>query len=332
MKTNILLLNAGRRASLLKDFKQSLDGECNLIATDNWSVAPALFYADKYYLTPKVTDSNYIEQILDICKKENINGLTTLIDPEISILAKNKDIFVQKGILPLVPSYKTAELCFNKFKMYEYLKANDIPTVLTYNDLDSFKTGYENKKITFPVFIKPITGSGSVGAQEVDNYEQLENLIANNKFNYIIQEYMDCEDIDADVYTDTISGEIISIFAKKKIEKRIGGASKTISFKDEKLFDFIKKINKIFEFSGPIDVDFFRKDGEYYLNEINPRLGGAYLHAYGAGVDFPRFIQNNLLGITNKPNIGNYKEDVLMLMYDSVVIVDKKDLRKSYID
>ena len=58
----------------------------------------------------------------------------------------------------------------------------------------------------------------------------------------------------------------------------------------------------------------------YYLSEVNPRFGGAYLHAYGAGVDFIKLIKNNLNGIENIPVFGNYEDDIVMMMYDSVVI------------
>ena len=140
------------------------------------------------------------------------------------------------------------------------------------------------------------------------------------------------EDFDADVYIDAISNEAVAVFSKKKIETRIGGASKTISFKDEKLFAFIQNIVKQFKFYGPVDMDFFYQDGEYYLSEINPRFGGAYLHAFGAGVDFPKMILNNMKGITNDPIIGDYDEGVLMLMYDEVVITTLDQLRGDYND
>ena len=51
------------------DFRKTLSGKGNVIATDNWSVAPALFLADKQYVVPKITDSSYIETVLDLCKK-----------------------------------------------------------------------------------------------------------------------------------------------------------------------------------------------------------------------------------------------------------------------
>ena len=73
-------------------------------------------------------------------------------------------------------------------------------------------------------------------------------------------------------------------------------------------------------------MDFFIKDGEYYLSEINPRFGGAYLHAYGAGVDFIKLILNNIDGKENQSIIGQYDEDVIMMMYDDVVIKRKSEL------
>ena len=92
------------------------------------------------------------------------------------------------------------------------------------------------------------------------------------------------------------------------------------------MFEFVKQVCAVLELNGPCDMDFFIKDGEYYLSEINPRFGGAYLHAYGAGVDFIKLIMNNIRGIENQPQIGNYEDDVIMMMYDDVVITKKSEL------
>lgn len=316
---NILFCSAGRRGKLIKDFKETIKDSGKLIVAENSIYSPARYIADKSYTVPKITDENYIKTILEICKKEEIKVILTLIDPEIELLAKNKEKFEELGILVLTPSKETAEICFDKYKMFKYLTENNIKTTLTYGTLEEFKEGYNNKKIDFPVFIKPRTGSGSVGATKVENMKELELAMEQDE-TLIIQEFMKAEDLDADVYIDYISKKPVAIFSKKKIETKIGGANKTISFKDEKLFNTIKDIIKVFDFSGTIDMDFFYKNGEYYLSEINPRFGGAYIHAYGAGVDFPKLIINNIKGIENEENIGNYEEDIIMLMYDEVVI------------
>ena len=330
MEYNLLCCNVGRRGRLMLDFRRSLAGRGKVIATDNWSVAPALFLADKMYMVPKIHDPSYMETVLDICRKEKIRAVTSFIDPEIEVLAGQREVFRSQGILPLCPSWETARLCFDKYEMFRHLRAHGVRTVLTYRDLASFKEGLAKGEIAFPVFIKPVTGSGSVGARRVENLATLEELIREGRYDYIIQELMTEGDCDADVYVDCISHEVVSVFSKRKIETRIGGASKTVSFKDPALFDFVKEVCAVLELSGPCDMDFFLKDGQYCLSEINPRFGGAYLHAYGAGVDFVRFILRNIDGLPNEPEIGCYDEGVLMLMYDDVVITKESDLLRDY--
>ena len=242
MTTNILFCSAGRRTKLLQFFRESLDVGSQIIAIDNQSTAPALYFSDKQYIVPRITDPGYVDLLLEICRKDNVRAITTLIDPEIELLAQNRQLFLDNGVLPLCPSTETARLCFDKYALFEHLTKNSIPTVLSYDTMEHFIEGYEKGEIEFPVFIKPRTGSGSVGIHKILNLAELKKYLDEGAHQYIIQEFMDCRDCDADVYIDTISHKPVSIFSKNKIETRIGGANKTISFKDERLFDFIKKI------------------------------------------------------------------------------------------
>lgn len=323
---NILFCSSGRRCKLLKDFKESMRGSGKIVATDLSPVAPALFFADESYLVPRIDDPSYFDRVFEICEKSKIKAITTLIDPEIELLAKHRNVFEKKGILPLCPAAWTAHLCFDKYEMFKYLKGKGVRTVMTYNSLEDLKLGIDKGEVKFPVFMKPISGSGSVGIGKVNNWEEAEEKFNDGKFTYIIQELMTGGDCDADVYVDCLSHKPVAVFSKKKIESRIGGASKTISFKDPKLFSFVEEVCSVLELNGPCDMDFFIKNGEYFLSEINPRFGGAYLHAYGAGVDFIQLILNNIHGIENHSIIGQYDEDVIMMMYDDVVITRKTDL------
>lgn len=315
---NILFCSAGRRVELLKDFRKSMDDGDRIVAADLSELAPALYVADAHYLVPRIDDPGYLDTILSICRKEKIDAVTTLIDPEIALLAKNRERFEQIGVEVLAPYAETAELCFDKFKMSQFLAAHGIPTPDTWGDYASAMTAVAAGELAFPVFVKPRTGSGSVGARKVHDAGTLKALCQADP-SLIIQRLM-TGDLDADVYIDTISHKAVSAFSKRKLETKLGGASKTVSFKDEALFAFIQQITQLLEFNGPVDMDFFFQDGVYYLSEINPRFGGAYLHAYGAGVDFVKLIKNNLNGVQNTPVFGDYEENVVMMMYDSVVI------------
>ena len=226
-------------------------------------------------------------------------------------------------------------VAFNKFTCKNYLRDLDFvklaPDAFINKGMDVEAFSKEAvEKLGLPVFVKPRRGSGSVGARKVADLETLKAAFEQDP-SLIAQELMTGEgafDLDADIYIDTVSHEPVAIFSKRKISTTIGGANKTFSFKDEKLFAFIREALRHFQFNGPIDADFFYKDGEYYLSEINPRFGGAYLHAYGAGVDFIRLIEKNLRGEANESQIGQYEDGVVMMMYDSVVIKKSEELAR----
>ena len=325
---NYLMLSVGRRGELMKDFRVSMEKGSRIIATDNSPYAPALYFADKQYIVPRIDTPEYLNVILDICKKEQINVVTTFIDPEIMLLAENRGRFAEIGVEVLAPYIETAKLCFDKYEMFKYLRQKGIRTVMTWGTFDEVKFALDAGEVSLPVFVKPRTGSGSVGARKILDIETLRAAFEQDP-SLIAQEMMTgegCFDLDADVYVDTISHKPVAIFSKRKISTTIGGANKTISFKDQKLFDFAQEALSKFKFNGPIDADFFYKNGEYYLSEVNPRFGGAYLHAYGAGVDFIKLIDNNLQGLENEIQIGNYEDGVVMMMYDSVVIKKESEL------
>lgn len=329
MKTiRILFCSVGRRCELLKDFRTTLGDAVRIVVTDHSIYAPALHFADAGYQVPLIRDPDYIPTILSICQKEQIDAITTLIDPEIMILAENREKFEELGITVLAPYADTARLCFDKYEMYRYLTDRGIATTRTWGTIGEFREDLDAGRIAFPVFAKPRCGSGSVGAGRIEDLPALEAAFERDP-SLIAQELMIGKDMDADVYVDTVSHEAAAIFAKEKISSVIGGANKTISVKDEALFSFVQEAVRAFRFNGPLDMDLFCRDGKYYLSEINPRFGGAYLHAYGAGVDFPKLIYRNVAEHeANEPQIGAYEEDVVMMMYDSVVISRKSDIEK----
>ena len=325
---NILMLSAGRRCELLKDFRASMSEGSRIVATDLSPYAPALYFADKAILVPRIDDPSYLDTVLQICRDEKIDAVTTLIDPEIMLLAENRERFEALGVEVLAPYAETARLCFDKYEMFRYLRRCGVRTADTWGSYDETMAAIAAGEAAFPVFVKPRRGSGSVGARRIADAEALHAAFEQDP-SLIAQELMtggDALDLDADIYFDTVSHEPVAIFSKKKISTTIGGANKTISFKDERLFAFIREAMKHFRFNGPIDADFFFRNGAYYLSEINPRFGGAYLHAYGAGVDFIRLIEKNLSGEANEPQIGQYEENVVMMMYDSVVIKKAEEL------
>ena len=119
---NILILSSGTRNKVVEYFKKELEGIGKVICTDCNPLAPTLYAADQYYIVPRIDAPNYLDVILDICKKEDIKGIFSLIDPELSLLAKNKDKFIEIGVLPFVSDYEVVETCFDKYRMFKKYK------------------------------------------------------------------------------------------------------------------------------------------------------------------------------------------------------------------
>ncbi|MDO4605281.1 MAG: ATP-grasp domain-containing protein [Helcococcus sp.] len=320
---NILLLSVGTRNKIVEYFMNNIivDGEKigNIIATDASKLAPAIYLADKHYIVPRINEEGYLDKIFEICEKEKINAILSLIDPELSTISEQKEKFDQMGVKIVGSSFEVNEIALDKIEMYKWLTKHHYNTPKSYIDLELFKDDYENGLIDFPVFVKPVKGSASINISKVDDLETLEFLFKKQD-GLMVQELMNGQEIGVDVYIDLISEKIVSIFSKKKLLMRAGETDKAVSFKDEKLFDLVKKFVNEFGFTGQIDIDVFDIDGKYYISEVNPRFGGGYPHAYESGVNHMKLIINNLQGKENTVNIGNYKEDIYMMKYNEIMI------------
>lgn len=135
---NILILSSGTRNKIVQYFKKTLKGRGNVICTDMSNLAPSIYEADKFYIVPKMTTPGYIEIILDICKKEKIEGVLSLIDPELSLLAKNREKFEAIGTTVIGSSYELCELSLDKMQMYKWLSSHGYRCAKSYMDLDEF--------------------------------------------------------------------------------------------------------------------------------------------------------------------------------------------------
>lgn len=318
---NILILSCGTRNKIIQYFKKELSGKGKVIATDCSELAPALYDADEYYIVPKMTDEGYLDVILSICKENNVKAVLSLIDPELSILAANKDAFLEIGTIPIVSDYDVIEMSFDKYQMYQFLIRNGFKSPKSYVDKEQFYTDVEAGVIEYPVFVKPVKGSASININKVSSKEEIE-LLFSRYDNLMIQEYMYGTEYGADVYIDLISNEPVAIFTKEKIKMRAGETDKSVSVKDVQLFDLIKRFVKTAGFEGIIDIDIFKINGEYYISEVNPRFGGGYPHAYECGVNIPKLILNNSMGEVNEEIIGQYNECIYMMKFNEIKIME----------
>lgn len=323
---NLLILSPGRRVEIVEYFKETFHAAGRKVYTLDMSpYAPALYSGDEYFCVEK--DFNnlgmYVDTILDICKKKEVTSVLTLIDPELVLLSDYKEKFEAQGIKLILSDLNFIKQTFDKFGFYNTYKDTIklVETVGSYQDaIKKINSG----EWSYPLFAKLRDGSASIGIKKIATQSDFESVKENKQ--YIYQPFIDGTEYGIDAYFDMITGELVSVFMKKKIAMRAGETDKAISVKTEKVLNEVKKLTDIKGLYGPIDVDVFvSKSGEVFINEINPRFGGGHPHAYGCGVNFMKLILNNLEGRKNEPVFNNYKEGVMMLKYNGLLFRDTNE-------
>ena len=322
---NILILSAGTRNKVVQAFKKELQGIGRVIAADCSPLGPAIYDADAAYIVPPIREEGYIDRILEICEKERISGVFSLIDPELSLLAANRERFEEIGVVPVVSSYELCEISLNKLRMNEFLKGSAFGAAACWTDPEEFLGAAARGEASFPVFVKPVCGSASLNISRVETEEELRVLFARHE-GLMIQELLTGQEYGADVYIDLISGKCTHIFLKKKLRMRAGETDKSVSVQNPELFGLLSDFAQKAGFRGMIDVDLFEQDGRWILSEVNPRFGGGYPHAYACGVNFPAALIRNLQGLENPAQIGNYRENVYMMKYNEICIREASEL------
>ena len=321
---NILIMSPGRRVEIVEYFKKEVHKENGKVyCADMSKYAPALYAADEYFILEKNFQDldKYIDDIINLCIIKKIKFILTLIDPELKLFSDYQYKFSKVGIKVLLSSKDIIDNTFDKLHFFDKFK-NQINLVKTYGAYDEVISAIERNEIRYPVFVKDRFGSGSSGLSKVDNINELK--IFKDDKTKVFQPFLECKEYGVDVYFDMINKRIVSLFMKEKINMRSGETDKSVSVFREDILNEVIKLQEITGFYGNIDVDVFvTYDNKVYINEINPRFGGGYPHAYNCGVNFIKMIVNNLKGKENLNTIGEYKKGIIMMKYNSTIFIDE---------
>lgn len=250
---NFLIASVGRRTHLVKWFKEELNKEKRkLYVTDRDQDAPALYFADKYFLLDSREYTNeylYIQILIKECKELNITHILSLHDTHILTLSKYKQEFIANNINLLLNDYEINSICLDKTR-YEEFPINQIPTVI----------------------IKDRYGSASQGVEKVK------------------QPLIDGKEYNIQCYFDIHTKKLIDIFMQEKISMRSGETERSISIWDDEIAMEIKKLDGFLK--GVIDIDVIKGDKVYIIDINPRFGGGYPLAHYCGKNYVQRLIEN----------------------------------------
>lgn len=322
----------GNGEQLVKALRKS-EKNYYLIGADITPVSKGLFMVDSKEILPPASDENYIDALLDTCKKQQVQALFTGSEPELKRVSAVQDEIRAAGIfLPINPK-SVIDTCMDKSKTMAWLDAHGFSypksrTIRTQEDLAAIDF--------FPVVLKPSIGGGgsanSFIAQDRQEMIMFGTWMLNLYSEFIIQQYVgnaECE-YTVGVLSDMEGGLINSIAVKKNILTALSNRLKIRSRYTGELLVISNgisqgQIGRFPEVTGQceaiaqklgsrsaINIQLRFVEGKCLVFEINPRYSGTSYFRAMVGYNEPDImIRKYLLGETIQQHFP-YREGYIM--------------------
>ena len=316
---NILILSAGRRVELVQSFQKAakrLNIKSNVVAGDCSETAPAIYFADRKAILPRINEDNYIDEIINVCKREGIRLVIPTIDTDLLLLSEERErIESESGAVVLISSTDVISICRDKINTQKFLEDNGfkIPKMYSEEELDS-------GELEFPLFIKPKSGSSSINTFEVNNIDELATYRSLIK-DPIVQDFMEGKEFTVDVFLD-FDGNLITVVPRLRMVTRSGEISKGKIIKDKEIIEDIKRLAEVLKPIGHIIIQLMKTNTGIEYIEINPRFGGGAPMSIQSGADSCENLYRLLMGENLEYN-ENYRDNVMFFRFDNSICVDE---------
>ena len=329
---NILLTSAGRRTYLVEYFKKALAGN-GLVYAANAVWSPALLAADEGILSPLIYDEAYIPFLKKICVEKQIGLIVPLFDIDLPVLARHRAEFEALSVKLAVSSEETLLFCNDKYHMFLKLWKLGIRCPETCISVEDALLKIDAMTMSYPVFVKPRLGMGSLSVYEACSKAELRALygicrrqISRSYLKYeaascpeecvIIQDRVSGNEYGLDVIND-LNGNYVTTIIRRKLAMRAGETDEalTLGKKDpeyQTLFELGEKISAGFAHVGNMDVDVIMDPAVMrpYVIDMNARFGGGYPFSHLAGADLPRAYVEWAEGKNPDPALFRVREHV----------------------
>ena len=315
---NILITSASRKVSLVRNFKKALNKTGKIYAADINVNSPALYFADEYLIVPRSDDPNFINFIIDFCKKKDIKLIIPTRDEELILFAENKDLFDERNIEIMVSDVEAIEICQDKEKFIDFCENNGFGIPKTYKNLE------KKKKEDFPLFLKPVVGKSGKDTFKVNSFEELNEILINDN-DFIIQECVEAPEYTIDLFAD-FKGNVISAVPRQRVYVWGGESLVTKTVKNDNIINESVRLSQKLELKGHNTIQCFF-DGEIIkFIEINPRFGGAASISFESGANSAEFLIKLINNESLESKIGEFKDNLISLRFVEDYFIDGNDL------
>jgi len=325
-KLTLLISSVGRRAQLVDCFRRAaheLGLQLRVIGADAApDLSPASQLVDRCFPVPRCSDPTFVDEMLRLCELEAVRLVVPTIDPELPVFARSRQKFETAGTKVVISGPRTVEIAADKVATNRWFVEHHFPTVRQ-TTLSDAVSDRNLERWKFPVIVKPRQGSASVGVRIIQSPQALRDLQENG---LLVEEIATGIEHTTNVFVDQ-SGKCLCAVPHKRLETRAGEVSKGVTTKNPMLMQLIKEVaESLPDARGPLNIQgFVSKDGSIKLTEINARFGGGFPLAFEAGANFCRWIIEDLLALPSTAAFSQWKDDLLMLRFDSAVFLPSRN-------
>ncbi len=309
MDINILFLGGAKRVSVANHFKSTakeMGHNVNIFSYELENEVP-IACVGVVIIGKKWKDKDLLDDLKANIEKYNINIVLAFVDPAIYVISELK-MLCPNVFIP-VSAPELCNIMFDKVFSAEWFRKHNISQPAFYTDPSTFR---------YPVILKPRTGSASKGIIVCKTEAELPEVDSSQ---YLVSEFIaDHTEFSVDCYVSQF-GVVTSVVPRIRLETVGGEAVRSKTVKDTAIIEESKKILTAGQFRGPITIQYIKDNtnGNVYVMEINPRLGGAVVTSIGAGSGIIKMILNEYLGNSIKP-ITDWRDNTVMVRYFNEVI------------
>ncbi len=287
----LLVTGAGGPAAIAAMKSLRADDSVELLAADMdpWAAGLYLVPPAARTLIPAGAAPDFAQSLLSRSIALGVDIVLPTVDAELRPLAHAREEFAAAGIGLLLAPAAALEVILDKLLLVQHC-ASVVPVPRT----ELFGPAVDPASWTYPVIVKPRTGSGSRGILQLGSAAELAALERSSTL--IVQEFLPGEEYSVDVVADA-GGQVIASVPRirARVDSGVSVGGRTVH--DPEIEEFGRAVASATGLTYVANVQCRRdRAGRAALLEVNPRMPGTLGLTIASGVDMPRLALDALLG------------------------------------
>lgn len=259
---------------IIKSFRE-LDETVYIVGMDIYEDAVGQYWCDKFIRAKYAIDPEYIDFIREVIRENKIDLVFFGTEQEIYRVNSEREKFGEEISKFVLNRSEVLELSKDKWSTREFLIEQGLGNLTIPSVIEG---SYEEvaKKFGKRFMLKPRASYASKGIEIVSSAEEFDFYKKRMGVNFMAQRLVGDTEHE---YTVSVfgggDGTHFGCIALRRFLSQEGATAKAEVVENEKLFEEVDQLCRVFKPLGPTNMQFRLEQGTYFLLEINPRISSS---------------------------------------------------------